>query len=149
VPLHEIVGSANAFLCRKVAGQKYATLFLCRIDENGDMEYLNCGHVPPVLVGSGGVKRPPNCNLPVGLLADAQYTSETLKLNGSDKLVIVTDGVTEAENAQGDFFGDEGLEQAAHSESPFDNVFSAVKNFCGDTPLGDDCTILELTYKGA
>lgn len=149
MPLHEIVSSANAFLCRKVAGQKYATLFLCCINEQGEMEYLNCGHVPPVVVGSDGVKRPTNCNLPVGLLSDAQYSTETMKLGPSERLVIVTDGVTEAENATGDFFGDEGLEQAAHSPSPFDAVFSAVKNFCGETPLGDDCTIVELTYKHA
>ena len=71
-----------------------------------------------------------------------------MKLTAADKLVVVTDGVTEAENATGDFFGDEGLEQAAHSKTPFENVFEAVKSFCGETPLGDDCTILELTYVG-
>ena len=148
VALHEIVASANAFLCRKVAGQKYATLFLCLLHKTGELEYLNCGHVPPVLVNSGGVMRPTNCNLPVGLLPDAVYTSEKMKLTAADKLVIVTDGVTEAENATGDFFGDEGLEQAAHSNTPFENIFEAVKGFCGETPLGDDCTILQLTYVG-
>lgn len=149
MPLSEIVASANAFLCRKVAGQKYATLFLCRITNDGEMEYLNCGHVPPVLVKGDGVVRPTNCNLPVGLLADAQYSTEKVQLSPSEKLVVVTDGVTEAENAKGDFFGDEGLEQAAHCDNPFENIFTAVKNFCGETPLNDDCTILELTYKGA
>jgi sigma-B regulation protein RsbU (phosphoserine phosphatase) len=149
VPLHEIVSAANAFLCRKVAGQKYATLFLCRVDKDGEMEYLNCGHVPPVLVNRDGVVRPTNCNLPVGLLADAQYASEKVRLAPSEKLIIVTDGVTEAENANGDFFGDEGLEKAAHSETPFDSIFAAVKDFCGETPLNDDCTIVELTFKGA
>ncbi len=149
MPLNEIVASANAFLCRKVAGQKYATLFLCRITNDGEMEYLNCGHVPPVLVKPDGVVRPTNCNLPVGLLSDAQYSTEKVQLSAAEKLVIVTDGVTEAENANGDFFGDEGLEQAAHSPTPFENIFTSVKNFCGDTPLNDDCTIVELTYKGA
>jgi sigma-B regulation protein RsbU (phosphoserine phosphatase) len=149
MPLNEIVASANAFLCRKVAGQKYATLFLCRITNDGMMEYLNCGHVPPVLVKGDGVIRPSNCNLPVGLLSDAQYTCEKVQLGPAEKLVVVTDGVTEAENAQGDFFGDEGLEKAAHSDSPFENIFNVLKGFCGDTPLNDDCTILELTYKGA
>lgn len=149
MPLPEIVASANAFLCRKVAGQKYATLFLCRITNDGEMEYLNCGHVPPVLVQGDGVVRPTNCNLPVGLLSDAQYSTERIKLAPAEKLVVVTDGVTEAENASGDFFGDEGLEKAAHSDNPFDSIFAAVKGFCGETPLSDDCTILELTYKGA
>jgi serine phosphatase RsbU (regulator of sigma subunit) len=85
----------------------------------------------------------------VGLLADAQYTTEKIKLSPSERLVVVTDGVTEAENANGDFFGDDGLEKAAHAASPFENIFNVLKGFCGETPLNDDCTILELTYKGA
>ena len=149
MPLSEIVASANAFLCRKVAGQKYATLFLCRITNDGEMEYLNCGHVPPVLVKADSVERPKNCNLPVGLLSDAQYTTEKIQLAPSEKLVVVTDGVTEAENAQGDFFGDESLEKAAHSNTPFESIFTAVKTFCGEMPFNDDCTVVELTYKGA
>ena len=149
MPLNEIVASANAFLCRKVAGQKYATLFLCRITDDGVMEYLNCGHVPPVLVQANGVSRPTNCNLPVGLLSDAQYSTDKIKLGPAERLLVVTDGVTEAENANGDFFGDEGLEKASSADNPFENIFNAVKGFCGETPLNDDCTILELTYKGA
>ena len=149
MPLNEIIASANAFLCRKVAGQKYATVFVCRITTNGEMEYLNCGHVPPVLVQQGGVMRPTNCNLPVGLLSDATYSAEKIQLKPSERLVVVTDGVTEAENANGDFFGDDGLEKASHSDNPFENIFNVLKGFCGETPLNDDCTILELTYKGA
>jgi serine phosphatase RsbU (regulator of sigma subunit) len=149
VPLGEIVSSANAFLCRKVAGQKYATLFLCRISKDGEMEYLNCGHVPPVLVENTNVERPSNCNLPVGLLSDAQYTAEKVQLKPNQKLVIVTDGVTEAENANGDFYGDETLEQAAHATEPFDNIFASLRGFCGETPFNDDCTVVEVTYKGA
>lgn len=149
MPLHEIVASTNAFLCRKVAGQKYATLFLCRVSKDGDMEYLNCGHVPPVLVDNTNVERPSNCNLPVGLLSDAQYSSEKIKLKPNQKLVIVTDGVTEAENANGDFYGDESLEKASHATEPFDNIFASLRGFCGETPFNDDCTVVEVTFKGA
>ena len=71
-----------------------------------------------------------------------------VQLEPAEKLVVVTDGVTEAENANGDFFGDEGLEKAAHSDSPFENIFNVLKGFCGETPLNDDCTALELHYTG-
>ena len=147
MPLDEIVSTANAFLCRKVMGQKYATVLLCRLKPDGEMEYVNCGHVPPVLVSEGVITRPKDSNVPVGLLAGAEFKCATLKLPSGSRFVLVTDGVTEAENANGDFYGDERLEESANSEAPFDTIFSSVRNFCGDTPLGDDCTILELKYK--
>ena len=148
MPLDEIVSTANAFLCRKVMGQKYATLLLCRLTPDGEMEYVNCGHVPPVLVSSDGITRPRDSNVPVGLLAGAEFQCANLKLPPGARFVMVTDGVTEAEDANGEFYGDERLEVSANSETPFDTIFSSVKAFCGDTPLGDDCTILELNFKG-
>lgn len=149
VPLADIVASANRFLCQKVMGQKYATLILCRLSSNGDLELVNCGHVRPVLVNGNKVERPKECNLPVGLLAVAQFESTKLKLDTSGRLLLVTDGVTEAEDSTGEFFGDERLEQAATAPQPFDTVFSNLRTYCGSTPLSDDCTILELFYKGA
>ncbi|MGI9101739.1 MAG: SpoIIE family protein phosphatase [Terriglobales bacterium] len=148
MPLAEIVTTANTFLCRKVMGQKYATLLLCRLKPDGELEYVNCGHVPPVLIAGGTAIRPKDCNLPVGLLAAAEFESATLKLPPGGRFVMVTDGVTEAEDATGEFFGDSRLEQAANSDHPFDSIFAGVKSFCGETPLNDDCTILELAYKG-
>jgi sigma-B regulation protein RsbU (phosphoserine phosphatase) len=148
VPLEEIVASANAFLCRKVMGQKYATLVLCRLTSSGELEYVNCGHVPPVVVQDSSVARPDPANMPIGLLAEAQYKRAHIKLAPGGRFVLVTDGVTEAENGAEEFFGDERLEKASNATSCFDSIFAAVRGFCGDYPLTDDCTILELTYKG-
>ncbi len=149
MPLDEIVSTANAFLCRKVMGQKYATLLLCRMKGDGELEYVNCGHVPPVLVSQGGgIQRPKDSNVPVGLLAGAEFQCAKITLPPGGRFVMVTDGVTEAENAAGEFYGDERLEESANAVAPYDSIFSSVKTFCGDTPLSDDCTILELHYKG-
>jgi serine phosphatase RsbU (regulator of sigma subunit) len=101
-----------------------------------------------VLVSEGKAERIHNLNLPIGLLPEATYESEKLTLKKGDRLVLVTDGVTEAENASGEFFGDERLEVASNSAEPFDQVLGAVESYCGDTPLTDDCTVVELTYSG-
>jgi serine phosphatase RsbU (regulator of sigma subunit) len=149
MPLEEIASTANAFLCRKVMGQKYATLLLSRLKPDGELEYVNCGHIPPVLVSGGAIERPAgSSNVPVGLLAGAEFQCARIKLPPGGRFVMVTDGVTEAEDAQGEFFGDERLEQSANSTTPYDSIFASVRTFCGDTPLGDDCTILELHYRG-
>jgi len=147
MPLVEIVSAVNRFFTHKHIGEKYATVIMARVGKGGVLEYVNCGHIPPLVVSEGDVNRPGAGNLPVGLLPDAQYESAKVQLKPGDRLVLVTDGVTEAENAQGDFFEDSRLEQAAKSGG-LEPIFSAISNFCEGTPLSDDCTVVELVYTG-
>jgi phosphoserine phosphatase RsbU/P len=148
MPLKQIVTTVNRFFTHKHIGEKYATLIIARVRRDGELEYVNCGHVPPLLVCNHEVMRPPHGNLPVGLLADASYESDHCSLHAGDRLILVTDGVTEAENARGDFFEDSRLEGVAAKSSSLEDIFSAVANFCGGTPLSDDCTVVELVYTG-
>lgn len=148
VPLAEIADVANRFLCQKDLGEKYATLALLRLDPSGDLEIVNCGHVPPLLLRAGEVQRTEPQNPPVGLIGGAAYCSERFNLQPGDRVVIATDGITEAQNAAGEFFGDERFERAI-AEEGFDSVFEHVHRFCGNTPLSDDCTVLELAYRPA
>lgn len=146
-PLDEIAAAVNGFLCSKNL-EKYVTAFLVRLDPKGGLEYLNCGHVQPLVVGQKGVRRLLESNVPVGLLAEAEYQKSAGQLESGDRLVLVTDGVTEAEDPDHDFFGDERMEQAAATGSAFDNIFAAVQTFCKGHPFSDDVTIVELTYRG-
>ena len=144
-PLTEIVASANRYLTSKHIGEKYATVVIARLRRDGELEYVNCGHVPPLFVCGGEVIRPSHGNLPVGLLPDAVYESDRYSLHPGDRLILVTDGVTEAENAEGEFFDNERLEIAAKKGSMKD-IFDAVSQFCAGTPLSDDCTVVEMVY---
>jgi serine phosphatase RsbU (regulator of sigma subunit) len=148
MPLPEIVAAVNRFFTQKHLGEKYATVIIARIRRDGELEYVNCGHIPPLLICNKEVIRPIHGNLPVGLLADAKYESDRCSLHAGDRLVLVTDGVTEAENARGDFFDNERLENVAAKSTTLEDIFSAVANFCGGTPLSDDCTVVELVYTG-
>jgi len=146
--LTDIVGAVNRFFTYKHIGEKYATMIITRLRNDGDLEYVNCGHVPPVWICGDEVLRPSHGNLPVGLLADATYSSDRCQMRPGDRLILVTDGVTEAENARGDMFDSERLEAVAGKSSSMEDVFSAVADFCGGTPLNDDCTVVELAYTG-
>jgi sigma-B regulation protein RsbU (phosphoserine phosphatase) len=146
VPLLHVVTAVNRYFADKLVGEKYATLLLARLRRDGELEYVNCGHVPPLLVCRGEVIRPPHGNVPVGLLADATFESATCQMKSGDKFILVTDGVTEAENAMGDFFEDFRLEAAASKSATLEGIFSAVTEFCAGNPLSDDCTVVELCY---
>ncbi|MBV9343318.1 MAG: SpoIIE family protein phosphatase [Acidobacteria bacterium] len=146
-PLTDIVAAANRYLTSKHIGEKYATVIIARLRRDGDLEYVNCGHVPPLLICGREVIRPSHGNLPVGLLPHATYASDRYSLHPGDRLVLVTDGVTEAENAEGEFFDNERLEAAAKQGS-LQEIFKAVSQFCGSTPLSDDCTVVEMMFSG-
>jgi phosphoserine phosphatase RsbU/P len=144
--LLEVVTAVNRFFSEKMGGDRYATLLLVRLRRDGELEYVNCGHVPPLLVCAGEVIRPTHGNVPVGLLADATFESSTCQMKSGDRFILVTDGVTEAENSMGDFFDDSRLEAAASKSPTLEGIFSAVTEFCAGNPLSDDCTVVELCY---
>jgi len=146
MPLLNVVTAVNRFFTEKMGGEKYATVLLARLRRDGELEYVNCGHVPPLLVCGGEVMRPPHGNVPVGLLPDATFESATCQMKSGDRFILVTDGVTEAENPQGDFFEDFRLEAAAAKSPTLEGIFSAVTEFCSGNPLSDDCTVVELCY---
>ena len=130
MPLLDVVSAVNRFFTDKLVGEKYATVLLVRLKRDGELEYVNCGHVPPLLVCGGEVIRPPHGNVPVGLLPDATFESSTCQMQSGDRFILVTDGVTEAENAMGDFFEDFRLEAAAAKSPTLEGIFSAVTEFC-------------------
>jgi serine phosphatase RsbU (regulator of sigma subunit) len=145
-PLSEMATTVNRFLYEKIGGQKYATLVIARFGCNGEMELLNCGHVPPIIVSGQTILKVEDGNLPVGLIPIAQFSSVKHQLKPGDRLIVVTDGVTEAENEAGDLFGNERLENCCGGG--LDAISQAVNDFRGSTPLSDDCTMTETTYRG-
>ena len=149
MPLVDVVVAVNRFLTEKLVGDKYSTLLLARVRRDGDLEYVNCGHVPPLLVSGNQVMRPSHGNVPVGLLPNASYESARCQLKPGDRFLLVTDGVTEAQNATGEFFEDSRLELAAANAPTLEGIFAAVTEFCAGNPLSDDCTVVELSYSGA
>lgn len=144
--LPEMIAAVNRFLCEKVGGQKYATLVVARVSNSGELELINCGHVPPLLVSGGKVQKLEEGNLPVGLVPMAEFQASKLQLGPDDRLLLVTDGVTEAEDASGEFFGNERLERCC--AKGLVAIEQEVTTFRGDTALTDDFTITELIFRG-
>jgi phosphoserine phosphatase RsbU/P len=145
VPLAEIASATNRFLCEKKLGEKYATCNVLKVTPSGDCEFLNCGHVPAVRVASGKILRPSEGNLPLGLIPTAEFETYSFKLQPRDRIVLVSDGVNEAQNREGDFFGDERLEATVMKGN---DLFAAVSEFAQGAPPSDDCTTVELEYVG-
>lgn len=148
-PIEQIVKSSNRFLCEKQLEEKYATLALAKLSSTGLLDLVVCGHVPPLLIRQGSsVSEIENSNMPVGLFDFATYTGTQVQLQPGDRIILVSDGITEAEGPDGEFYGTERLKEAALSADT-EAIFGSVLRFAANVPLGDDCSVFELTYTGA
>ncbi|WP_161557106.1 SpoIIE family protein phosphatase [Acidisarcina polymorpha] len=144
-PLQSIAEVANHYICAKDVG-KYATMVILKLTRNGVLDYINCGHIHPLLCSPSGVHHLKTSNLPVGLIGEATFRGDSVRIEAGSRILLVTDGVTEAENTAGEFFGDERLEEAAVCSNSLEAIFERVQHFCGLAPANDDCTMLEVQF---
>jgi sigma-B regulation protein RsbU (phosphoserine phosphatase) len=111
--LPQIASMVNRFLCTRNVG-KYATMVMVRLYPDGRCEYMNCGHIQPLSIFAGEIRRLEEGNLIVGLVEGATYTSTFETLRPGERILLATDGITEAESSTGELFGDSGLSEVAH-----------------------------------
>ena len=144
--LPDIAALVNHFLCTRNVG-KYATMVLLKLFADGSVEYINCGHVKPLLVQSAEIRELEEANPIVGLLAGATYASARCKLHPGERLLLATDGLAEAENSAGECFGNSGLGAIAHYEDVAE-ILDSVARFHAPNAAQDDCTLVAIQYNG-
>ncbi|MGH9455649.1 MAG: PP2C family protein-serine/threonine phosphatase, partial [Terriglobia bacterium] len=147
--LADLFARVNAFLYDRTPSEMYATLFYGVVEPEGNLQFVNAGHVPPLLIRpDGSMVTVTSSSFPVGLFAAATFQVDSLKLEPGDKLLIFSDGVTEAQNVNREFFGDTRLEQLVQSQrdqNPREickRVVMEVQSFAGNVPQADDLTVL-------
>jgi len=145
----------NRFLLERTRGEKYATVFYCIIEASGRMYYVNAGHCAPYLVNADGrLRKLHTTGMPVGMLEEAEFQSVEGVMEPGDKIVLYSDGLTEAENADGQFFDAERvrlclLENAGASAFELHKkIMDAVDVFTEGGAIRDDITALVLEYTG-
>lgn len=149
---HDVLTAVNRELEHTNPNMMFVTVFLAYADpENGVIRYCNAGHNPPYLMADGKIRELSGSGgLPLGVMADEVYETaeEFLPLGGT--LFLYTDGVSEAKNEQGTFYGTERLEQVLRNCSGIDavsRVRSELSEFMGGGEQYDDITMLTYTAK--
>jgi serine phosphatase RsbU (regulator of sigma subunit) len=137
--------TVNNFLCSRVSGQKYVTMLALHYKPSGEIEFVNGGHIPPYLVLADSAAQPiPDGDMPVGLLPIATFHSISLTIPVGSRLVLLSDGITEAEDPSGTPFATDELAAQLTRSDPIHSIFVAMNRFTNGAPPGDDCTILAI-----
>ena len=151
-----ILESVNRALCAGNDAGMFVTLFCGVLDTaTGQFSYANAGHNPPVFLPAGGgaeflkVRR----GLVSGIIDTTHYLHDTIQLSPGDALLLYTDGVTEAMDPSGGFYGDGRLLARlasgawAGSRALVDHVRGDVAEFAHGAPQADDITLLALRFR--
>jgi serine phosphatase RsbU (regulator of sigma subunit) len=141
--LVDTVSTVNSFLCSRVSGLKYVTLVALHYEEGGKVELINGGHILPIVIHQDGrADVIEDGDVPVGLLCGATFHAIPLDLPCGSRVVLMSDGVSEAENPKGIQFGSTEIAQHMAGTEPIRDVFAAMHKFCAGTQPHDDCTML-------
>ncbi len=150
--------SMNNVLCESTEPEKFVTMFCGILDTNtGLLKYTNAGHNHP-FVYRAGTKKPQALHdggIVLGMIKNTEYSEGSVQLTSGDILVLYSDGVTEARNADGELFGVERLHRTVRRymrENPdsfnaqrlLDQIYTSVQNFSSHVSLADDLTIVVL-----
>jgi len=152
----KVLSEVNQLLQAENDAAMFVTVFYAAFDPaSGRLAYANGGHNTPLVVHADGraTVLPPTGGIALGVAPGFAYEERTTTLQPGDYVVLYTDGVSEAENEQGDQFGLERLREVFANEMPQDSraanaaVFAAVEAFAGEAPQFDDVTCLTLHYR--
>ncbi len=156
IALAGIFSRVNQYLCERSGEDRYATVFYGILDKSGRFEYVNAGHVPPLLRRkSGALEGLGSANFPVGMFAEAEYQSARVQLDPGDYLVIYTDGVTEASNTRNELYEESRLRtilenfQGQGVDELTVAIQAGMKEFTEGAAQSDDVTLLAIQYKGS
>jgi sigma-B regulation protein RsbU (phosphoserine phosphatase) len=150
----ELVERANHLFAESTMRPYYATLVCGKAAKSGEMEICNAGHVAPLLLHDGGVTSIAATGLPIGMFGQERYSSTRVKLGKGDRLLLYTDGLSEARNQNDCEYGDERLSMFLNG-CPQLPAISLVKELLEDLslfslarPRADDLTVMAIEMVG-
>ena len=147
-----VLSAANRRILMDTRADQFVTAFYGILDPaTGALVYGNAGHCPPYLIsarGNGAVQNLARTGVPLGIFEDETWEQREVRIGPGDALILYTDGVTDAQDAQEAFFGGDRLLESAQANpgrSAHDiqeAVIAAVCEFVGDAPRVDDIALM-------
>jgi sigma-B regulation protein RsbU (phosphoserine phosphatase) len=146
----ESLRRANHLIADDATDGMFVTLVYAQLEIDGKVTYVNAGHNPPLWYRADpeGFSELTLTSSLLGVEYDVLLEERTITAAPGDFLVLYTDGVTEAENAEGEHFGEERLtavlstRRSNPAQEILDGLLAALYAFIGETPQSDDITLV-------
>jgi len=153
--LSAMVGRINNLIFQNTPLDKFITFFYGELNiKTGQFKYCNAGHNPPYLVKSNGnIEELMAGGLILGMMQDVSFETGQVTISSGDRIVMFTDGITEAMDEDDEEFGEEKVCELIVKDPDFtaqellDTIVRAVKDFSGSASQSDDITMVVLKVK--
>ena len=149
--LSALATRTNMILCRDGLPNRFATLVYLDVrSDSGRVRLVNAGHMPPVRITGQAFHDLAHGNIALGMMPGATFDEQDLELQAGEMLVIYSDGLTEALNEAGDFYGDDRMRalfpglSAASARDAGERLLASVDAFIGETRPYDDLSLIVL-----
>jgi len=149
--LSDLAAKTNNILCRDGLPNRFATLLYFDLrDNDGGVRLVNGGHMPPVLVSASGYHELQRGDMALGMMPGAAYREQRQDVKPGEMLVAYSDGLTEALNVAGDFYGEDRLRAdfaqlaSLSAKQAGERVLASVDAFIGTTRPYDDLSLIIL-----
>lgn len=149
--LGDLGASVNRILHRDGLPTRFASLVYAVLSaDSGVVTLLNAGHMPPLVLRRGSLSTLPNGSMVLGMMPDVPFAEQSVEVGPDDMLVVYSDGISEAMNEQGEFFGDDRLHALAASirgmtsAAAGTHVLAGLAAFVGDAVQSDDVSLMVL-----
>lgn len=149
--LSDLGAKINDIFRRDGLPYSFASLVYLELQsDSGHVRLLNAGHMPPIALKGSMIEEMPKGDPALGILPAVTYTEQHIELQKGDLLLVYSDGVTEARNAQGDFFGHQRLVELLPRLAGFsceqvgERLLAEVDRFVGDAKANDDLSLVVL-----
>jgi len=156
LPVDGVVSKINNAFCDGNDSGMFVTMFVGRINlDTLRLEYCNAGHNPVLIISPDGTAKyhHAKANLAAGLFEDFPYAGETLQIEKGSRILIYTDGVTEAEDWNHELYGEARLEKFATAEGMtksaqefIQDLSVDLKKFANGNPQNDDITMMMINF---
>jgi len=148
----KVLQTANKQILRNARANLFVTIFYGVLDPStGVLNYANAGHNPPYLISTAnGVKTLNNTGMPLGIDEENSWGQDQVVISPGEMLLMYTDGVTDAQNNDGEFIDRKLLLSTAQQqigdsvEDVMQGILNKVHRFVGDSPRFDDITLVIL-----
>ena len=153
--LSKAVYAANNSLCQNNDAEMFVTAWIGIINlDTGRLRYVNAGHNHPVLITDMPSYIRDRSGVVLAAMEGMPYTESVLEMNIGDKILLYTDGITEAENSSHELFGEDRLLECLMKssgdsvEETMRKVDRGVAGFVKEHDQFDDMTMMCIEYRG-
>ncbi len=150
----QVLNEVNARILTDTGGQQFVSVFYgCLNPGSGELVYCNAGHPPPLYIRAADStpwQRLTRTGTALGISEDSKWETGKIQFSREDLLLLYTDGLTDAENRRGEFFGEQAIidslvkNRSQHVLEIHRSLLAEVENFVGDAPQHDDIALIFL-----